>query len=62
LIQDHYLPLSREIEWGYIIPYMITGVLNEHPRIAIEFRDSPHKDEYAFFYDKLTTPEPLEKE
>jgi 4-hydroxy 2-oxovalerate aldolase len=61
LIQDHYLPLSREIEWGYIIPYMITGVLNEHPRIAIEFRDSPEKDQYLKFYDKLTTPEPDEK-
>lgn len=21
LIEDHYLALSREIEWGYILPY-----------------------------------------
>jgi 4-hydroxy 2-oxovalerate aldolase len=62
LIQDHYLPLSREIEWGYILPYMITGVLNEHPRIAIEFRDSPDKDNFVKFFDMLTTPEPIEKE
>ena len=58
LIQEQYLPLSREIEWGYIIPYMITGVLNEHPRVAIAFRDSPQKDDYVKFYDMLTTPEP----
>jgi 4-hydroxy 2-oxovalerate aldolase len=61
LIEDYYLPLSREIEWGYIIPYMISGVLNEHPRIAIEFRDSPDKDHFVKFYDKLTTPEPEEQ-
>jgi 4-hydroxy 2-oxovalerate aldolase len=61
LIEDHYLPLSRQIEWGYILPYMITGVLNEHPRIAIEFRDSPERDHYAAFWDKLTTPEPGDK-
>jgi 4-hydroxy 2-oxovalerate aldolase len=57
LIQEQYLPLSRKIEWGYIIPYMITGVLNEHPRVAISFRDSPDKDDYVKFYDMLTTPE-----
>lgn len=62
VIEDHYLPLNKEIEWGYIIPYMITGVLNEHPRIAIEFRESAEKDQYTKFYDKLTTPEPLEKQ
>jgi 4-hydroxy 2-oxovalerate aldolase len=61
VIQEHYLPLSREIEWGYIIPYMITGVLNEHPRVAIAIRDTPEKDDFVAFYDKLTTPEPLEK-
>ena len=60
LIQDHYLPLSREIEWGYIIPYMISGVLNEHPRTAIAFRDSEEKDHYVKYYDQMTTPEPEE--
>jgi 4-hydroxy 2-oxovalerate aldolase len=60
LIQEKYLPLSKEIEWGYIMPYMITGMLNEHPRVAIAFRDSPEKDDYVKFYDKLTTPEPLD--
>ena len=57
LIQDHYLPLSKKIEWGYIIPYMITGALNEHPRVAIACRGSNERDDYVKFYDKLTTPE-----
>lgn len=58
VIQNHYLPLREKIEWGYIIPYLITGMLNEHPRVAIAFRDSPERDNFVKFYDLLTTPEP----
>lgn len=58
LIQDRFLSLRQEIEWGYIVPYMITGMLNEHPRVAIAFRDSPERDRFVKFYDTLTTPEP----
>ncbi|NNM54601.1 MAG: nucleoid-structuring protein H-NS [Spirochaetales bacterium] len=61
VIQDYYLPLSRQLEWGYIVPYMIQGVLNEHPRVAIAYRDSPDKDDFVKFYDKLTTPEVMGK-
>jgi 4-hydroxy 2-oxovalerate aldolase len=57
LIEEHFLALSQEIEWGYIIPLMLTGVFNEHPRSALEWRAGPHKDKFAEFYDKLTTPE-----
>ncbi|MBI4979457.1 MAG: aldolase catalytic domain-containing protein [Spirochaetes bacterium] len=61
LIQEEYLSLREKIEWGYIIPYMVTGVLNEHPRVAIAFRDSPERDNFVKFYDKLTTPETEEE-
>ena len=27
------------MDWGYSIPYMITGMLNEHPRSAIAVRE-----------------------
>ena len=57
LIEDYFVDLNKEIEWGYIIPYMITGILNEHPRAAIELRSGKDKDKYTAFYDKLTTPE-----
>ncbi len=60
LLQEQYLPLREKIEWGYIIPYMITGMLNEHPRTAIAFRDSPERNDFVKFYDTLTTPEPEE--
>jgi 4-hydroxy 2-oxovalerate aldolase len=60
LIEDDFLSLRNQIEWGYIIPMMITGTLNEHPRSAMEWRAGPNKDNYAEFYDKLTTPEIVE--
>jgi 4-hydroxy 2-oxovalerate aldolase len=59
-IQDVFVDLSKEIEWGYLIPYMITGVLNEHPRVAIALRNSKNKDRYADFFRELTTPECIE--
>ncbi len=58
LIEEQFLPLREEIEWGYIVPYMITGMLNEHPRVAMALRDSPERDKFVQFYDTLTTPEP----
>jgi 4-hydroxy 2-oxovalerate aldolase len=57
LIQEQYLPLREKIEWGYIIPYMITGILNEHPRVAIAQRKTDDRDNYVKFWDKLTTAE-----
>lgn len=53
-VQDLLVPLSKKIDWGYSIPYMLTGQLNIHPRMAIEVRDSDSPDAYVEFYDKLT--------
>jgi 4-hydroxy 2-oxovalerate aldolase len=58
VIQDHMLPMRDEIEWGYLIPYMITGILNEHPRFAIEKRKTADKDKYAEFYEELRATPP----
>ena len=52
-IQDHMIPMRKEIEWGYLIPYMITGILNEHPRTAIAYRQTKDKDKYAEFYEQM---------
>lgn len=57
VMQDVFVDLGKKIEWGYIIPYMVTGVLNEHPRVAIALRNSDKKDCYAEFFKQLTTPE-----
>jgi len=53
-VQDLFVPLSHELDWGYSIPYMLTGQLNIHPRVAIELRESSTPDDYVGFYDSLT--------
>lgn len=57
MIERHMIPLRDKVEWGYIIPYMLTGALNEHPRVAMALRNSDDKDKYVSFYDKLTSAE-----
>lgn len=52
-IQEQMIPLRQEIEWGYIIPYMIAGILNEHPRTAIDIRKTEDKDNYVKFYQDM---------
>jgi 4-hydroxy 2-oxovalerate aldolase len=53
VIEEQMLPMQKDIEWGYLIPYMITGMLNEHPRAAIEMRKTEDKDKYAKFYEDI---------
>lgn len=52
-IQDYMLPLREEIEWGYLIPFMVTGILNEHPRSGIARRKSEDKDKFMEFYKEM---------
>jgi 4-hydroxy 2-oxovalerate aldolase len=53
-VEELFLPLRKELDWGYSIPYMLTGQLNMHPRLAIQVRDSEAPDDYVNFYDRLT--------
>ena len=53
VIQDEMIPLQKELDWGYFIPYMITGYLNEHPSSAIKWMDSEQKDDYLTFFDQI---------
>jgi 4-hydroxy 2-oxovalerate aldolase len=48
-IEKHIVNLEKELDWGYSIPYMITGQLNEHPRTAIKARDE-NDTQYVKFY------------
>jgi len=57
VIEKHMLDMREKWEWGYIIPYMIAGLLNEHPRVAMAYRNSDDRDNFTNFYDKVTTPE-----
>ncbi len=54
LISKEFIPLREKIEWGYIIPYAIAGMLNEHPKAAMALRNSDKKDNYREFFESLT--------
>jgi len=56
-IQEVFVPLQEKMEWGYRVPYMITGQLNQHPRAAIQMRASDNPDDYVSFYDKMIEEE-----
>jgi 4-hydroxy 2-oxovalerate aldolase len=53
VIEDYMIPMLKDIEWGYMIPYVVTGILNRHPRSAISMRKTKDKDKYAEFYEKM---------
>ena len=55
LISDEFIALREGIEWGYIIPYAIAGMLNEHPRDAMALRNGDKKEHYREFYESLTS-------
>jgi len=46
-------PMQENLDWGYMIPYMITGILNQHPRSAMAVLKSADRDGYRAFYDKM---------
>ena len=54
-IQSHFVPLRREIEWGFNDIYGISGHLNQHPREAMKFRaDETHRDNcYDFLVSSM---------
>lgn len=56
-IEKHIVPLEKELDWGYSIPYMITGQLNEHPRSAMKARDEGNANYTAFYKDLITIDE-----
>ena len=53
VIQDYMIPMLEEIEWGYMVPYAITGCLNQHPRAAIAMRKTEDRNKYVEFYSEI---------
>lgn len=53
-IEKHITKLKAEgLLWGYDIPYMLTGVMNQHPRSAIAFTNEK-KTDYTGFYNMIS--------
>ena len=55
---EKHMPAVREAGavWGYDFQYMMTGLLNQHPRTAIEFTKQNRKD-YSEFYKEILAQE-----
>jgi len=53
LISKEFIPLRDKMEWGYIIPYAIAGMMNQHPKAAMALRNSDAKENYSAFYDSF---------
>ncbi len=52
-IEEHINKLKSDgVVWGYDIPYLLTGRLNQHPRDAIRFTEDKRTD-YSNFYQYL---------
>jgi len=52
-IESQVMPWYKKIYWGYHIPYMITGVLNQHPRTAMAHMESDIRDNILDFHDQI---------
>ncbi len=55
LLQEYIEPLRKNLVWGPLLPYNITGQLNRHPRAAIKFLGSDKKQQYLDFFDEIVT-------
>jgi 4-hydroxy 2-oxovalerate aldolase len=56
-IQKHIEPLREKLMWGFDIPYMITGLLNQHPRAAIKYNTTEDRGNLVKFFDSMTEEE-----
>ena len=53
VIQQQFVPLREQIEWGFNDIYGVSGHMNQHPRDAMKFRaDKENKDNCYDFYLK----------
>jgi len=52
-VQDTIEPLRSKLMWGFDLPYMLTGFLNEHPRAAIKFKEAKTKGNIVDFYNQI---------
>ncbi len=56
-VETRMADLKKEgVVWGYDVPYLVTGLLNQHPRTAIAFTKEKRKD-YSKFYDEQIAQE-----
>lgn len=60
VIQEFFISMKAENEWGYHIPYFITGILDEHPRSGIKAMAAKEMPNLRKFYEDLRDGTPLD--
>ena len=50
-LQHTVEPMRAKLGWGYAIPYLVTGYLNQHPRTAMKFMEETDGTDIVKFYD-----------
>jgi 4-hydroxy 2-oxovalerate aldolase len=56
-VQQHVEPMREKLRWGFAIPYMITGYINQHPRTAMKFMEETDGKDIVKFYDAMIEEE-----
>jgi len=56
-IRDQFIPIQQKMNWGFSIPYMITGQLNRHPQPAIKMLGGKDAEDIVSFYDQMVEEE-----
>jgi 4-hydroxy 2-oxovalerate aldolase len=56
-IQQHIEPLREKLMWGFDTSYMLTGLLNQHPRAAMNFNASKDRGNIVKFFDLISEEE-----
>jgi len=54
-IENTVEPLRSTMHWGFDLPYLVTGLLNQHPRAAMAYLDKPvdQRESIVEFYDAV---------
>lgn len=52
-IQESVEPLREKLLWGFDIPYMMTGILNRHPRAGMDFNSGCDRGDIIKFFDLI---------
>jgi 4-hydroxy 2-oxovalerate aldolase len=52
-VQETIEPLRKDLGWGFDLPYMLCGFLNQHPRAAIKYNATKDRSDIVKFYDTL---------
>ena len=53
-IEAYVVPLRESgVVWGYDVPYLLTGLLNQHPKTAIQFMKEKREDYNNFYLELL---------